>query len=250
MNIEQTKHVTSKYVHIVISTLELQDYVPLLNYLKQKANNYVISHELGETSHDHLECFAELLKEQRIDHIKRSILKLYPLIPKNELKNVRVTKNIIDSNPLYGYGYALKENNVKFSTLDSFQVADAIEYYEKHRDHVNDVKSKFLSKNKSKIMSLDEYGSGLLGFLTLYFHDHNYEPGININWLIKSYRQTLVKNQTLKLSTYMKINNEKLSEFCDDYLGAILLTPPSINPSISYEHLYQTVHPLLPLNET
>lgn len=211
------------HIHIVISTKELQNSDELLNWLDNNTNNYILSLENGTTGHEHLECFAELPKSRRVDSIKRSILELYPKIPKEEQKNIKIVQNKIDPNPLYGYGYALKEGKLIASTFDDFFHADALEYYEKHREHVKTTLEKVTARFKG--LTLDDIGDGCVEFFKKYYGDKKIDSGMSTSrWLIEEYLKSI--KTKIKFQLFQKINVEKLQEFLTIQLVDGLLDCP------------------------
>lgn len=235
-------HISSDYLHIVISPKELVSSDPILEFLKKYSLNYVLSLESGETGHLHLECYAQFPNKKRTDHIKSKIISMYPSIPKNEQKNIRVCVNTIDPDPLYGYGYALKENNVISTTLDPFQCADASDYYEKHVENVESAKKKSFKK-MSPNLSINEFADGLLDFIHFYYQDRQYDSSENISWLIDNYRMSVVKTRKFKFSDYQKLNSEKLELYVRDFMGLVLLTAPIPIP-VKMHPISENVKPL------
>lgn len=222
-----SKHIKSEYVHIVLSPKDYPDPQPLIDWLTEKSLYHVVSEEHGANGHAHVESFAELKKESRTDHVKRSLRSLYPDIPPEEWKNVRVTVNTIDPNPLYGFGYSLKEGKVISSNLSPETMEESRRYYAEHRSNVEKAKNKIFEKEKS--LTLKSYGNGLLDFVTVYYQDRKY-AGESVSWICDEYRKTLVKSRELDLNLYQKLNSERISQFVEDFLGAVLLTAPTPTP--------------------
>lgn len=217
----------SEYLHVVLSTRELQDPEILRNYYEKNCKSFIISREVGTTGHPHLESFAHFKKSVGNDVVKRAILNLYPNIPKVEHKNISVTINTIDANPSYGYGYSLKEGDIIYSTFDEFSHAEFTEYYEKHKDKVNKAKAE-AKKDRPKIISeLDQIVNEIVLFISSYYEldeFKKFDETSNIMWLVDEYCTHLIKEKRLVFSLYQKINKEKLDEFCRLSLRTPLLT--------------------------
>lgn len=218
---------SSEYLHIVLSPRELQDPEVLKQYLFKNCTEYILSTELGTNGHPHLECYARFKSSKGNDNVKRAILKLYPDIPKEEHRNVSVTINTIDDDPAYGYGYSLKEGNVYASTFDEFDHAEFLEYYEKHRERVDEAKRE-TKKNKPKFISeIDQIVSECSEFISRYFQLSTvgkFDPDAPLQWLIDEYLIPLIKEKRVMFSLYQKINRDKLEEFIRLSLRSALLT--------------------------
>lgn len=212
-----------RFVHIVLSPRDCPKHEPLETYLKSHCENYVISQEHGDTGHLHLECFAEFHTEHRIDHVRRAVLNLYPDIPKEETRNVKVTMNYVDPDPQYGYGYALKEGMPLVCTLDEFEQADCLDYYNRHEEKVKQSIAK-ISENH-KYDTLDQIAMSFVGYAT--------ESGLSHQQITDP---ILFKNQVLtylhsvkdriRFSVFSKINIDKLQDFVKVHLGTSFLTVP------------------------
>lgn len=219
-----------QHLHLVVSPKDLPSSEVLHAWVQRHANQYVISLETGTNGHPHYDVFFELKQDfqtSRLDSLKRSLIKKFPEIPKNELKNIKFTNNKIDDNPLYGYGYALKEGNPLYTTLDEFYQADCLTYYETHCDKVRTSLEK-LKTSKITFFSLDQIADGCVKFVRDYYDDKKLDETQNIDWLIREYFKFAKKY--ILYSVYQKINIEKLSEFVKIQLVDILLDCPPTQP--------------------
>lgn len=141
--------------HIVISTKELQDPQILEEFFQTQklCLSYVIAVEYGETGHAHIESFSTWSKELRQDKIKDKICKLYKIEDYYGRMNTKVTFNHIDPEPMYGYGYAVKEEpNILLTNLDKEYINKSLQYYKDHSEAVNMAKSE-KKKEYNKVSS-------------------------------------------------------------------------------------------------
>lgn len=160
---EKEKNVSSKNIHLVLSPKICPDIVPISLYLAKNSQEYIVTIERGENGHEHLDCFVTFLKEKRFDTFKKSILKLYPDIPKEEQKQVKLCKNTIDPNPLYGFGYSQKEyypevpdavnNNRIYTNLSYGKLNKAYIYYLENQKKVNEAKAEIVKSRPNKQQS-------------------------------------------------------------------------------------------------
>lgn len=144
---------TGTQPHIVISTKELQDIDELQSFFEKEKGclNYVISVEYGQNGHPHLESFSAWDKELRQDKLKAKILKLYNITDYHGKLNTKVVFNHIDPDPMYGYGYSMKEAPKEFRTnMDEEYLQKCVEYYNDHQEAVNNAK-KEQAKEHSKV---------------------------------------------------------------------------------------------------
>lgn len=266
----------SLHYHVIISTKDLVDPDVLVKWLYVHKYDHVLSLEHGDNGHPHLDCFITLHKELRNDKLKPKILKLYPDIPKSELKNIKVVINKVDPDPDYGYGYTLKEviqylykgkfgaddivnpfynvnSKLLSTTLEKCYQLRALQYYLDHEQKVKENIQKFKPKKQSN--KLDDIGEACAGFVLSYLSTNSKneqqkpDPTANIDWLVTEYfrRNVDVKD----FSNYSKINKEKLTDFCRDYAyqkmyeyeGGRLLTVPPPNPLtlISDQERYENI---------
>lgn len=125
--------------HIVVSTKELNDPSTIAEWFESKKSckSYIVAIEYGTGGHAHLECFSSWDKEVRQDKIKDQVLKLYGIVDYHGKLNTKVTFNHIDPDPMYGYGYALKENPKDYYTNCTPEYLEASKkYYEDHCEAV------------------------------------------------------------------------------------------------------------------
>ena len=233
---------TNIHHHLVLSSKDLVDSKPLEKWLSESCENYILSLEHGTNGHAHYDCFMELKVSKRTDSVKRSILRLYD-IPKPEQKNVKVVTNTIDPNPMYGYGYSLKEGNIISSTFDDFEHADFLAYYESKKDLV--AKTKTESKKDPRSYTVDDIADGCVEFCRNWFTDPKgknvYKEGSLTQWHITQYIQSI--RGKYKFSTIQRINREKLAEHINDNLVEVFLdSPPTQSPPLT---LCDKIHPLL-----
>lgn len=220
-------------LHLVISTRELQEPTVLqLWYEKHKyIDSYLITVESGKTGHKHIESFVQFKKEIRTDKLKESICTLFKISDYIEKKNVKVTVNSIDPDPMYGYGYSLKENpeivltNIKDNTY--FDKCKA--YYQAHEEEVNELKMELKSKYTNKQMTFDSIAEDYYQYLikceveTVYHYDsHEFEPIIGGPTIVQrkmplSYfnKFFIASDALIPFSLYQRLNLEKLNEYVD-----------------------------------
>lgn len=139
--------------HIVISTKELQDPQIIAEWFETQkgCQSYIVAIEYGANGHAHLETFSTWDKEQRQDKIKDKVLKLYDITDYHGKLNTKVTFNHIDPDPMYGYGYAMKENpKDMFTNLSGDYLEKALEYYKDHCEAVCKAKDE-CRKEQSKV---------------------------------------------------------------------------------------------------
>lgn len=189
--------------------------------------------EYGTTGHKHLECYYEVSSLSRCDHQKRSILSYLSRndyeVPKLQQKNIKVTINHLDSSPLYGYGYSLKEGNVYSSTFSSDEHDNFLKYYNEHSEKVNRAKSQIDSS--SKFLSVDEIAVGCCEFIRNYYTSPesglcHFESSSQWAWLIDEY--FICVKDRIKFSVFQKINDHKLEKFVISQLGTSFLTVPRL----------------------
>jgi len=226
----------SKYLHIIISPKEFQDPSVLHCYLEKWCSNYIISKELGENGHEHIDAFCEYKKEVRRDYQKKKILSLYPEVPKEEHINIRVVSNTIDTDPRYGYGYSLKEDNVLYTTFSEDEHREFLDYYNSQKNKVKESYEKLKSEKKElfKTPTIKSFGILLKDFLDDYFRDHKVTPGdADIEHITNQFLRMKVKDNTVEFDLFSKINVEKLVNFAQLYLGTVLLTVPKPIPIVN-----------------
>lgn len=217
------------YPHLVISTRELQDPEKLVVYLSKNMDciDYVVSVEYGQNGHPHIECFSQWSKSQRQDKFKEKILNLYGIVDVIEKKNVKVTFNHIDTNPLYGYGYSVKENpKVMYTSLPEEYLEDAKRYYEEHVDAVNNAKAVIKGKYK-RMLTLDEVAEAYLEYcktlgLTSMWKITHIQGSLNNYDRVDYFSEFMNSFDTMiPFSLYQKINEEKLTKWVDAYLRKV-----------------------------
>ena len=217
---------TSNKIHIVISTRELQDPTTLVDWFinNKYTNRYVVSVETGTSGHPHIDCFCEMKKEYRMDKVKDSIMKLYGITDYIERKNVRAVINYIDEDPMYGYGYTLKEDPKEFYTniLDQEYLTKCKEYYLEHEAQVNNMKQEVISKNKLKRqITLDTICNDFLeycvlnGVETVYRYDIRSNTKEPINKFTEFFHSYSI---FIPYSLFAKINYDKLYEWTECHL--------------------------------
>lgn len=223
--------IKSKFVHIVLSPRECPEPSILINYLKEKATNYVVAREFGTNGHEHLEAYVEFPDEKRQDKVKEVLRKLYPEIPKEEFINVKVSINHLDTDERYGYGYSLKEGNIVASTLTPQQEREALHYYYSKKELIE---TKISQLQPPKRITLDFIADSLLDTVKLYYsHSRNkLERGENITWLCQEFLYYFTKKHKIPFSLYQKMSKEKLVDYVLDHLleGQFLLTDPNSVP--------------------
>lgn len=238
------KHIASNAFHIILSPKECVDISRLVAFFERRDCFYVCSYEYGTNGHKHIDAYVVYTSSFRQDHYRRDLLKLYPEIPNSELINVKVKRNHIDPNPLYGYGYSLKEQGEIYTNLSYEQQIDALEYYESHKDIVSQQQESF--RHTTGNMSVDDIFDGLVGFATSYLKDQR-QPIKYIDrshfFLVDAYFQFLLKNKLAKFSTIHRIRKESIFENLSLVLGADLLTAP--NTYIPTSINLSEVHPML-----
>lgn len=193
--------------HIVISTKELQDPHLLEEFFQTQklCQSYVIAVEYGETGHAHIESFSTWSKELRQDKIKDKICKLYKIEDYYGKMNTKVTFNHIDPEPMYGYGYAVKEKpNILLTNLDQEYINKSLQYYQDHSEAVN------MAKNEKR----KEYNK------------------VSSDQLIEDFIEYLYKKQIYKLSSKItKVNHSIINMFDNHFNTFYLLYPKTITLS-------------------
>lgn len=213
-----SKHAAGLYPHLVISTKDLQDPAILVSYLETNKNvsDYIVSVEYGKTGHPHLDCFCTMIKPVRQDKFKESILKLYSLEDKFDKMNTKVVFNYIDPNPLYGYGYALKENPKSlWTSLSSLEKSKALDYYSLHCENVVKQKEEIASKFKRTTITLDSIAEEYLAYLRMKKQNEEF---VHVDYTSYFYGFMKQFGPMIPFSLYQKINQERLSDWCLAYL--------------------------------
>lgn len=212
--------------HIILSPRECPDASKLVAWIHSKPNTkYVVAYEYGKNGHKHIDAFVLFEDLYRQDNLRRDILALYKnVIPEDEKRNCKVIINTADPNPMYGWGYALKEGNETYSNLTIDEQEQSLEYYHTQCDRVN----RLIKLNKNKHLSIDEIVDGLAGYATEYLSERKtVYNDVSHHFLIDEYLLTLCHSKAIKFTTYQKINKEKLREFLDLTLREHLLTAPA-----------------------
>lgn len=136
---KQRSRSQGNHPHIVVSTKELHDPSTIAEWFESKKSckSYIVAIEYGTGGHAHLECFSSWDKEVRQDKIKEQVLKMYGIEDYHGKLNTKVTFNHIDPDPMYGYGYALKENPKDYYTNCTAEYLEASkQYYQDHCEAV------------------------------------------------------------------------------------------------------------------
>lgn len=231
----KAKNPSSTLIHVVISTKELQDCSQLLKLTGLRS--WIIAHELGENKHPHIDCAFVFNEPKRCDHLKKSILKLYPDIPEDEKKNIRCVINWADPSIMYLNGYSAKEGDIQFTNVDPFLIADSVEYYLKQKDKVTaevELKTKFKrppgvdqiadSCSEFVLSMLDKYSSG------------NLIPPTNeaLIHYVKLFLIKARKERTIGFTVLRKLEKTTLYEMISlDIEGSVSLDyPPPIPPPL------------------
>lgn len=221
----------SNHFHLVVSVKHLQSIDDLEEYYvtNKDIENYIITIESGTTGHQHLESFVQLNKLRRQDKFRESIInKLYTNLPKEECKNIKVTINYLDPNPLYAIGYALKENPQHIHTnYSQKKMIEAKEYYNENCDKILKLKEEAKTKYKGLVITVDLIANEYLNFCkesgkpSLYYHsnpgDGNlYNKEIRDDITFKNFM--IIYEEIIPFSLYQKINLDKLGEWTDTYM--------------------------------
>lgn len=214
-----------QYFHIVLSTKNLLPQDIILQWLRKKSVNYIIALEHGANGHPHYDIYAEL-SYCKSSKCREAILSIYQgLVPLSEQRQVCVKENYIDPNPLFGIGYAAKEDSIIESTFDEFMLADSIKYYNDHRDTINQAKEKIREKHNGDILgwSVNRTVENFIQYLELILENY-YCPEtkvlkISVSTLVSKYIKEYIGYFTdkIKFETYQKINQEKLNEYVESH---------------------------------
>lgn len=225
-----SSHKESSDFHIVVSVLELQSIDEMEQYLNDQLtlNKYIITVESGQTGHQHLDCYVQFTKPKRQDKFRAHLIKsLYDHLPKEQHRNIKVTVNYIDSNPLYAIGYSLKEDPKVVRTNYSVKDLSAgKDYYLANQEKVTKLKAEISNSHKNQSITVDSVAQAYLnfcissGFTSMYYTTP--QPGYlsnknihhELSW--KTFRPTL--KQSIPFSIYQKINQDKIIDWVDDEL--------------------------------
>lgn len=228
--------------HIIVSIRICPKIDKLLTWIRSDPDiKYVAAYELGTNKHKHIDSFIlfptklnrkgeVILKRQ--DHVVRDIRKLYStdIDEEVELRNIQVKTHSFDSNPMYGWGYALKEQLEIYTNLTPEQQIEALEYYATHKEKVEDAISKINNIDKNKL-TLKTYGNELLAFVTNYYQG-KLPKETSHAWLIKEFNKSLRGRMDYAFRAKLpKI--EIAEEWIDENLGDILLDCPLPTPPLS-----------------
>lgn len=210
--------------HIVLAPLEPLCPRILINYLEEvnlrtsKKVAYLIAIEYG-TGHKHIDCFIQYPEERRQDSVRRGILKLYPEIPSSQLINCKVTINTIDPNPMYGFGYTMKEHiddngdiihDELYSNLENEILYKSYEYYKENEEKVRSAIAKRAEEYKHKSdFTMDK----IVKSFQDYSRDIEKDQVDETDW-----KRFLRNFPMIPFSVYQKINQEKLIDYVNNYL--------------------------------
>jgi len=208
--IKMSKRSQGLHPHIVIATKELCDPEVLSEYLSNHKSvlSYIVTVEYGETGHPHIESFSTWSKEVRQDKLKASICKLYDLRDYYSKLNTKVVFNHIDPDPMYGYGYSMKENpEVKFSNLSAEFLKECLDYYKDHEEQVNLLKKEF--KKTYQRLTIDDVANAYLKYIQTACKGS--PVPCYFNNFMKQYKDFI------PFSMYQKINQDKMNEWVCNY---------------------------------
>ena len=231
---------TGTQPHIVISTKELQDIDTLEEFFNTQKGclNYVISVEYGQNGHPHLESFSAWDKELRQDKLKAKILKLYNITDYHGKLNTKVVFNHIDPDPMYGYGYSMKEAPTEFRTnMDGDYLQKCLEYYNDHQEAVNNAK-KQQAKDHAKVQVnqiVDDFIDWLETERIYHLYERRNSDGhIMVDNFKDKYRLFYsIYPKRISYTEYSKIRVESVTDYINMELtkrGTSLLTVPPPTP--------------------
>lgn len=218
------KGISSQF-HVVLSPECCPPILPLVNYAKNHCVRYVCAYEYGANGHKHIDAFMEFKDEKRQDHVRRAILNLYKSIPESQLINCKFMINHRDPNPLYGFGYSLKENEEIYTNLDIDTQIESLEYYYKHKDRVKELCDFYKSK---KSLTIKDLTNGLVDYVTAALDGQPYTLGHS--YLIHEYLTVVSKR--LDYQVYAKLKMDTLSEWLVHKMGGISLDNASPIPIV------------------
>lgn len=208
-----TKNSQGEYPHLVISTKELQDPITLVEFFKTTPSvlNYIVVVEYGQNGHAHIESFSQWSKPIRADKFKKKIVELYKLDDYFSKKNTKVCFNTIDSDPMYGYGYAMKENpKVFYTSLQSEYLDKCLQYWKDHQEQVNMLKKEV----KKEYMTVDSLAKLYLAYLkTVKIY------GTVVPCYFNNFHKQF--SDEIPFSLYQKINQDKLCEWANNELARV-----------------------------
>lgn len=218
--------------HIVISTKELQDITILRDYLvnHKAVEDYYVAVEYGDNGHPHLECFSTWSTSVRQDKLKAAIVKLYNIDDYYSKLNTKIVFNHLDPDPMYGYGYASKENpEVYYTSLKLEYLEKCKQYYQDHNETVDMLKKEQRTVYQDKMLTVDKVSLHYLEYVRK-FHQSDFVQPDTFDKFMLEYQDII------PFSMYQKINQEKMCAWVNTlkHRGTSLDCAPSPNPQTKH----------------
>lgn len=152
------KKIISDIFHIVLSPrdeLDMKIFIEWCNNQKC-VEDFVVAKEWGQGANPHLDATIILKKPIRQDNFRSKVSKIYSHLTKDEIKNIKVIKNTIDSSIEYYIGYTLKEGDPLpqeyYSSIeDRSYLLSCREYYYENVQRIEKIKVDLKKGNKLQL---------------------------------------------------------------------------------------------------